>query len=95
MHTCMRARIVVPEKRWSRREGRAKTHGKGSSREERALGTEVDKERSREVRVVKMECRVVQRRPAKKLGSDMKVVRKAKSGLFCVKVRMVSFRRQM
>jgi hypothetical protein len=91
----MRARIVVPERRWSTREGRAETHGKGSSGVERARGTEVDKERSREVRVVKRECRVVQRRPAKKLGSDMKVVRKAKSGLFCVKLRIVSFRRQV
>ena len=95
MHTCMRARIVVPEKRWSTRGGRAETHGKGSSGVGRALGTEVDKERSREVRVVKRECRVVQRRPAKKLGSDMKVVWKAKSGLFCVKLRIVSLRRQV
>jgi hypothetical protein len=91
----MRARIVVPERRWSTRDGRAEGLSKGSSGVERALGTEVDKERSWEVRVVKRECRVVQRRPAKKLGSDMKVVRKAKSGLFCVKVRMVSFRRQV
>ena len=69
MHTCMRARIVVPEKRWgstSTKEGRAKV-----SESSRALGTEVDKERTRVVRVVKRVCRVVQRRPAKKLGSAM------------------------
>jgi len=72
MHTCMRARIVVPEKRWgstSTEEGRAKVSE--SSGVERALGTEVDKERTRVVRVVKRVCRVVQRRPAKKLGSAM------------------------
>ena len=69
MHTCMRARIVVPEKRWlskSTEEGRARV-----SESSGALGTEVDKERTRVVRVVKRVCRVVQRRPAKKLGSAM------------------------
>lgn len=79
----------------ARREGRGERQSEGSSGGGRALGTEVDRERSREVRVVKRECRVVQRRQAKKLASDMKVVRKAKSGLVCVKVRMVSFRRQV
>jgi hypothetical protein len=91
----MSARIVVPEKRWSTLEERADVLSMESSRVEKALETEVEKERSREVRAVKRECRVVQRRPAKKLGSDMKVVRKPKSGLFCVKLRMVSFRRQV
>jgi len=74
MHTCMRARIVVPEKRWwssSTEEGRARARVSESSGVERALGTEVDKERTRVVRVVKRVCRVVQRRPAKKLGSAM------------------------
>jgi hypothetical protein len=91
----MSARIVVPEKRWSTLEERADVLSKESSGVETALGTEVEKERSKEVRVVKRECRVVHRRPAKKLGSDMKVVRKPKSGLFCVKLRMISFRRQV
>jgi hypothetical protein len=69
MHTCMRARIVVPEKRW----GSAAMEGRGRvSESSRALGTEVEEERTRVVRVVKRECRVVQRRPAKKLGSAMK-----------------------
>jgi hypothetical protein len=70
MHTCMRARIVVPEKRW----GSAAMEGARArvSESSRALGTGVDKERTRVVRVVKRECRVVQRRPAKKLGSAMK-----------------------
>ena len=76
-------------------DGSAEVLRKDWSWVERALGTEVDKERSRDVSVVKRECRVVQRRPAKKLCSYMKVDRKAKSGLVCVRVRMVSFRRQV
>ncbi len=76
-------------------DGMAEVLRKESSGVERALGTEVDKESSREVRVVKRVCRVVQRIPAKKLGSDMKVVRKSKIGLVLVRVRMVSFRRQV
>jgi hypothetical protein len=65
----MRARIVVPEKLW----GSAMEGGRARvSESSRALGTEVEEERTRVVRVVKRECRVVQRRPAKKLGSAMK-----------------------
>ena len=75
MHTFISARIVAPEKRLAMTDVRAELLTKESSVVERALGTKFDCERSMEIRVLNRECRVVQRRPAKKLGSDIKVVR--------------------